>query len=755
MITGRPVKYQVNLTKQELAFCKNITGSTLCETVKKRGMVLAGLNNYSPGELSYKQIATSHNVSADYATNVAKIYNIGGMDAITTITRNPSSDLANLKLDLRAEAHLLSMACTPPPEPNVRWSVSLCHKELVKAMEERGLQSDFSRTSVWRALDRNELKPHRSEYWCIPELTPLYIQRMEKILHLYSLEYNQNYPIVCMDECALMILSDIIPRLMMKAGDTEKIDYEYGRLGTKNLFVLLEPKTGKYFIRLTDSRTAIDWAYEIKNLAEKLYPDAKKIIIIADNLNTHTIESLYKAFPAEVARSLVERIEIYYTPFHGSWLNTAEIGINVVKRGCIPSRFKTESEAAELPEKIQKWTDEKNSNPIPINWKFTSKDAHTHPHLTNLPEVKTSSFQKYILFNDCDTSNTTTVVQNSIYIPNYNEEKESENIIDLCRSIDKNGNEHWAISFTENRIALSEPTGKKAISSIVNKRSTNDGWLIPYPSNPRPPKKEGKKPREIKYDYNFMAFGEDIIEVYNREYNEKYPVICIRKRAYDEQDLSKNTWAHTLKAEPKPKKEKKKENTQNKVSNTEVTGEESESQNSTSQNADTADSVEKAEEKEDTRLGITFMYEPHTGQKYFRISDYADDLSWAESLQDLVDNKYPEAEKITLIMCDDDQFKVASLLEKYSADEALRIDLKLDVHVTPKDALWLNFSEIEAIVECRKCLNDGVSSVEDLYKHLKAWTQIETKIGLHLNLKSFRDRFSKVYKPMGSASSSP
>ena len=146
MITGRPVKYQVNLTKQELAFCKNITGSTLCETVKKRGMVLAGLNNYSPGELSYKQIATSQNVSVDYATNVAKIYNIGGMDAITTITRNPSSDLANLKLDLRAEAHLLSMACTPPPEPNVRWSVSLCHKELVKAMEERGLQSDFSIT---------------------------------------------------------------------------------------------------------------------------------------------------------------------------------------------------------------------------------------------------------------------------------------------------------------------------------------------------------------------------------------------------------------------------------------------------------------------------------------------------------------------------------------------------------------------------------------------------------------------------------
>ena len=193
-----------------------------------------------------------------------------------------------------------------------------------------------------------------------------------QVLHVYSLPYDSDYPVVCMDEAALALIRDGRPRLGMAPEAMEKLDYEYVRMGTKNIFVFIEPKTGQYYVRATDSRTAKDWALEVKHMVDCLYPTAKKVILISDNLNTHCIESLYKAFPPEEAKRIADRIDFIHTPIHASWLNMAEIGINVMKVECIGKRFRTKEEVQTLPARLSEWQEKKNAENKAYNWKFVS-----------------------------------------------------------------------------------------------------------------------------------------------------------------------------------------------------------------------------------------------------------------------------------------------------------------------------------------------------------------------------------------------
>lgn len=197
---------------------------------------------------------------------------------------------------------------------------------------------------------------------------------MEDILDIYELPYNPLHPVVCMDEKPYQLLGETRDPFPIRKGSNQKIDSEYARKGTCSIFVFTEPLSGIRHLTVRERRTAIDWAEEIKYLADIRYPDVEKITLVMDNLNTHKISSLYKAFPAAEARRLTKRLDVHYTPKHGSWLNIAEIELNVMTRQCLKRRI---DDISRLRSELSCWEVERNDKISTINWQFTNSDART------------------------------------------------------------------------------------------------------------------------------------------------------------------------------------------------------------------------------------------------------------------------------------------------------------------------------------------------------------------------------------------
>lgn len=162
---------------------------------------------------------------------------------------------------------------------------------------------------------------------------------MEDVLDVYEMPYNPAIPVVCMDEKPYQLLGEVRDSWAMRPGDDKKVDSEYTRNGTCSIFAFIEPLGGMHHVSVREHRTAKDWAEEIKYLSDVMYPNAEKIILVMDNLNTHAPSSLYKAFTPEEARRIIKRLEIHYTPKHGSWLDIAEIELNVMTRQCLSRRI--------------------------------------------------------------------------------------------------------------------------------------------------------------------------------------------------------------------------------------------------------------------------------------------------------------------------------------------------------------------------------------------------------------------------------
>jgi hypothetical protein len=195
---------------------------------------------------------------------------------------------------------------------------------------------------------------------------------MEDILDVYELPYNPLRPVVCMDEKPYQLMDDARRSLPMRPGDNQKINSEYIRNGTCSIFAFIEPLGGRHHTSVHEHRTAIDWANEIKHLSDEMYPDAEKIILVMDNLNTHKPASLYKAYSPQEARRIIKRLEIHYTPKHGSWLDMAEIELNVMTRQCLSRRI---ASVDTLQKELAAWETERNKNQVKIQWHFQTGDA--------------------------------------------------------------------------------------------------------------------------------------------------------------------------------------------------------------------------------------------------------------------------------------------------------------------------------------------------------------------------------------------
>lgn len=195
---------------------------------------------------------------------------------------------------------------------------------------------------------------------------------MEDVLAVYHRQYDPDCPVVCMDEKPYQLLNDSRQPLPAIPGTPARYDNEYIREGTCSIFIFTEPLAGWRYANVSERRTKKDWAREVKYLLETCYPNAKKVVLVMDNLNTHTIASLYETFPAEEAFKLAQRLEIHYTPKHGSWLNIAEIELSAMTSQCLNRRI---GDFDVLVNEVHAWQTDRNHTAKSVDWQFTTDDA--------------------------------------------------------------------------------------------------------------------------------------------------------------------------------------------------------------------------------------------------------------------------------------------------------------------------------------------------------------------------------------------
>ena len=195
---------------------------------------------------------------------------------------------------------------------------------------------------------------------------------MEQVLDIYKRPYDKHFPVVCMDESPKQMIRETRIPIPMRSGSDAKEDFEYERCGVANIFIASEPLKGKRYVEVTERKTKIDWARFIKKIADEWYKNAEKIILVMDNLSTHKPSALYETFKPKEAKRIWDRFEFVYTPRHGSWLNMAEIELNVLMGQCLKRRI---DNMITIREEVEAWQQNRNNKRAVINWQFTTSDA--------------------------------------------------------------------------------------------------------------------------------------------------------------------------------------------------------------------------------------------------------------------------------------------------------------------------------------------------------------------------------------------
>jgi len=208
--------------------------------------------------------------------------------------------------------------------------------------------------------------------WCIQEITPEYRERMYRLLDLYKAKPDSARPVICMDEKSKQLIEDIRKPIAASQGSCEKYDYEYRRNGTCNIFMAIAPKAGIRIVKVTQTRGKADFAYFIRNLLAVHFPKVRYIQLVLDNLNTHFENSIVETFGKKEAAGILKKVKFIYTPKHASWLNMAEIELNIMDRQCTGGRM---SSKELVSSEVQKWAKGRNKKKCTIQWKFTRQDA--------------------------------------------------------------------------------------------------------------------------------------------------------------------------------------------------------------------------------------------------------------------------------------------------------------------------------------------------------------------------------------------
>ena len=217
------------------------------------------------------------------------------------------------------------------------------------------------------------MKPWKVVGWVIPpHQNSQFVASMEQVLDIYKRPYSSDYPVVCMDESPKQLIKDTRVAISIKCGQEARQDFEYERCGVANIFMVSEPLKGKRYVEVTERKTKADWAVFIKAIADVWYKDAIKIILVMDNLATHKAAALYEVYTPYEAKRIWDRFEFVYTPKHGSWLNMAEIELNVLMRQCLNRRI---DNMKTMKEEVSAWQLHRNNKETVVNWQFTNQQA--------------------------------------------------------------------------------------------------------------------------------------------------------------------------------------------------------------------------------------------------------------------------------------------------------------------------------------------------------------------------------------------
>lgn len=297
--------------------------------------------------------------------NITNNYEDGGIEKALKDDPRPGQPI---KFDDRIKSKIIALVCSDPPDGFDRWTLEL----IKERSEDNGIVSQISKESIRIILQEHDLKPWQQKMWCIPKLDEEYIQRMEDILDIYEKEYDPKKPVICIDEKPAVLHEGKRAAIKAKSGKIKKIDYEYGRNGTANIFCAVEPLQGNYKLQVTEKKTRNDFAKFLASI-ERQYQSAEKIILVMDNYVTHFQESLINFYGEEKGLSIWNRFDIHYTPKHGSWLNQAEIAIGMYNRQCLGNTRIPDIET--LNKKTKAWEKILRKKKVVINWKFNKTKA--------------------------------------------------------------------------------------------------------------------------------------------------------------------------------------------------------------------------------------------------------------------------------------------------------------------------------------------------------------------------------------------
>jgi len=383
------IRYRVELTQQE------------------RDELGVLLNGGKPGARKFKraQILLAADAGMSEET-IARTIGVGGSTVYRTKRRFVEGNLeralseeprpgAERKLNDKQEALLVATACSSPPCGRARWTLELLADEMVRLTGHDSL----SRETVRRRLAENDLKPWRRKMWCIPKVDAEYVARMEDVLDLYAQVSDPLRPVICFDESPIQLIGEVRQPIPPEPGQLERYDCEYRRNGTANVFVFLDANRAWRKAKVTEHRTAQDFAMCMRDLTDIHYPKAERIRVVLDNLSTHSAAALYQTFPPEEARRIRSRLEFHFVPKHASWLNMVEIEIGVLVAQCLDRRIESYQL---LVDEVAAWEARRNAAKAHITWTFTTQKARekmgraypplnlARPDLTKKKRVKSS-----------------------------------------------------------------------------------------------------------------------------------------------------------------------------------------------------------------------------------------------------------------------------------------------------------------------------------------------------------------------------
>jgi transposase len=356
------IRYRVELSEAERGqLTAMLSGGKHAARKLKRAQILLAAD----AGVSDEMIAASVSVGGSTVYRTKRRFVEGNLELALSEEARPG---APRKLSGKETALLVATACSSPPKGRKRWTLKLLAGALVSLTEHEGLSYE----TVRRRLAEDDLKPWRRDMWCIPHVDGTYVARMEDVLDLYAEEADPKHPVVCFDESPTQLIGEVREPIPAEPGQPERYDCEYRRNGTANLFVFLDAHRSWRHVKVTEHRTARDFAVCMRDLADIHYPSAQLIRVVMDNLSTHNPGALYETFPAPEARRILQRLELHYTPKHASWLNMVEIEIGVLRGQCLDRRI---GERETLIAEIEAWQRQRNASGDRITWKFTTQKA--------------------------------------------------------------------------------------------------------------------------------------------------------------------------------------------------------------------------------------------------------------------------------------------------------------------------------------------------------------------------------------------